>query len=125
MHHFKHEPSRNLDVKLIFQFILFALFLAGVALFYVNLKNQQHILGEETRILEKKLKDLKAYNQVLRSDISTLTSHLRITQEMGQGKIALTAISDQFVARITPPTIGIPNSEYRTAAASTSGGYRP
>jgi len=125
MHHFKHESSRNLDVTFICLSMIFALFLAGVALFYVNIKNQQHSLGEETRLLEKKLKDLKAYNQVLRSDISTLTSHLRITQEMGQGKIALTAISDQFVARITPPTIGIPNSEYRTAAASTSGGYRP
>jgi hypothetical protein len=78
-----------------------------------------------TRTIEGEIRELRAFNQVLRSDISTLTSHKSITTALGQGLIALVPISDQFVARLTPPAMGSPELQLGTATAANPGELRP
>jgi len=125
MNTYKNSPTSQIEIGLIVRLVLFAVLLSATGVGYVFVKNQQHALGSQTREIEGQLRELQAYNQVLRSEISTLTSHASITESVSLGRVALIAISDQYVARLTPPTIDGGTLEFQTASAATAGDFRP
>lgn len=124
MNRAKTSPAANLDTGLIIRLILCVALLAGAGVGFVGIKIRQHAMGEMTRTIEGEIRELRAFNQVLRSDISTLTSHKSLTAALAEGRIALVPISDQFVARLTPPTMGGVELPLGTAAAG-QGDLRP
>lgn len=83
---------------------------AAVGLSFVFVKVKQHALGESIRQLEARVAEVKACNQALRSELSTLTSHASLRQALAAGRIAMVPVSDQYVARLTPASApeGVP-----------------
>ncbi len=123
-----NAPVKNSDPAIELGFIVrcvtIALMLAATGVAFVYVKNQQHALGMETSKIEAELKDLRAYNQVLEAEVTTLSSHARINELVAKGDVALVPISGQYVARLAPPAHAIATGEIRTAAAQTAGEFR-
>ncbi len=127
-----NKPAK-LNMMLVGKIGLGGFILAVAGVVYVWIMVQQHVLGEQTRRAEFQLRDLRSFNQVLRSEISTMTSHACISKAVSGGSVALVAISDQHLARFGSPSIIVADSGLLTASASASvsasasasGGRRP
>jgi hypothetical protein len=116
MNRHKSAPTHNFDAGLVIRLVLFVALFAGAGVGFVFVKIQQHALGEQTRTIEASINELHAYNHVLRSELSTMTSHSHIRQAMGEGMIALVGISDQFIARLSAPDMGPRDLSAQTAS---------
>jgi uncharacterized protein HemX len=116
MNKLKNAPAHNLDAGLVLRLLLFVALFAGAGVGFVFIKVQQHALGEQTRTIEAQIGELHAFNHVLRSELSTMTSHARIREAMQEGMIALVAISDQHIARLSTPQIGPRDLSAQTAS---------
>lgn len=114
----KSQTAATLNAGLIARLVLLTIMVAGTGVGYVFIKVQQHSLGEQTRQAEARINELQAFNQALRSELSTLTSHASIRRALTEGTIALVPVSDQFVARVTPVTPAAIDLATQTAAAS-------
>jgi cell division protein FtsL len=97
-------------------FITLVLITAGTG--FVLIVLQQHSLGSQTRDLENQIRELTAYNQVLRANVTRLSSRASIQQKVGEGMVALIPIADTSIARFTPPSLAVPGGELRTASAA-------
>lgn len=118
MNRHKNQPAPSLNIGLLTRLLLFTALLAGTGLGFVYIKVQQHDLGEKTRKTEARISELRAFNQALRSELSTLTSHASLRKALGDGTIALVPVSDQFVARLTPvPGMSVDLSTQTASAA--------
>ena len=91
-------------------------------LVYVSVKNQQHFLGEQTRQVERQIRDARALNDVLLAHVSQLSSRAELQRKLAQGVIALQPIQDHYIARLTPAATATADGMLRTAAIE---GYRP
>jgi cell division protein FtsB len=118
MNRHKSQTTPTLNAGLIARLVLLTLLVAGTGVGYVFIKVQQHDLGEQTRQAESRISELRAVNQALRSELSTLTSHASIREALTTGTIALVAVSDQFVARLTPVAPAAIDLATQTASAS-------
>lgn len=116
MNRHKNAPTHNFDAGLVIRLLLFVALFAGAGLGFVFIKIQQHKLGEQTRTIEARINELHAYNHVLRSELSTMTSHAQIRDAMAEGMIALVAISDQHIARLSTPEMGPRDLSTQTAS---------
>lgn len=114
----------KLNMRLILQLSALFVVLVGSGVGYVGVITQQHKWGEKVRRAEFELRDLRSFNQVLRSEISTLTSHACVSKSVNSGSVALVAISDQYVARVGVPGVGGVEVASRTASAATGKGVR-
>ncbi|MEO8205861.1 MAG: hypothetical protein ABI615_06740 [Chthoniobacterales bacterium] len=98
---------------------LLAIFLAGAAgLCFVYLKNQQHVLGDQTRRYEKALAETNAKIEVVDAKITSLTSRTALLHRVQDGFIKLVPIEDTKIARLVPPGVEPVRrtGEIRTAA---------
>lgn len=117
-----HRKQANpLQIAPLFRWLLFALALAACGLLYVYVKNQQHFLGEQTRKVEREIREMRTRNEVLLARVSALSSHAELQRKLDQGLIALQPIKDQNIARLTPPVAADKDGIVRTAANE---GYR-
>jgi hypothetical protein len=92
-------------------------FLAGMAaLFFVYLKNQQHAVGNKSRLVEQELHEYEARNLALEARITSMTSRGYLQRKLDEGYIHLEAVRDTAVARITPPVSAEPDGILRTAS---------
>lgn len=92
-------------------------FLAGMAaLFFVYLKNQQHAVGNQSRLVEQELREFEARNLALEARITSMTSRGYLQRKLDEGYLRLEAIRDTAVARITPPVSAEPDGVLRTAS---------
>ena len=83
---------------------LLTLFVVGAAgLFYVHVKNQQFALGEEIRQVERRIKQVRADNEVLLARITELSSRRALQQRIAEGFISVKPIQDNQIARLVPP----------------------
>jgi len=103
--------------------MLALVFLAGMAaLFFVYLKNQQHAVGDQSRLVEKELHGLEARNQALEARITAMTSRGYLQRKLDEGYIHLDPIRVTDVARITPPVSAQPDGVLRTASREPDSG---
>ncbi|MCX7713843.1 MAG: hypothetical protein N2035_09330 [Chthoniobacterales bacterium] len=72
---------------------------------FLKLKIQQHRYGEEVRLLEGRIRELRTMNLELRARISEATSHAQIMRAREEGRIGLVEVSDQYVARLVVPRV--------------------
>ncbi|HRJ73777.1 MAG TPA: hypothetical protein PLS03_16260 [Terrimicrobiaceae bacterium] len=106
----------------LFKWLTLAIMVAGCGLLFVYVKNQQHFLGEQTREVERQIREVRAHNEVLLARISSLTSRAELQRKLNQGLIALQPIQDHSIARLVPPTDAENDGVLRTAANER---YRP
>ena len=106
----------------LFKWLLIALMVGAAGLMFVYVKNQQHLLGSQTREVEGRIREMRAYNEVLLARISALSSRAELQRKLDRGVIALQAIQDTSIARLTPPANAERDGAIRTAANE---GFRP
>jgi len=103
--------------------MLALVFLAGMAaLFFVYLKNQQHAVGDQSRLVEQELHGLEARNQALEARITSMTSRGYLQRKLDEGYIKLTVIPETAVDRSTPATTAEPDGVLRTASRESASG---
>ncbi len=100
----------------LFKWLVIAVLVTGCGLLFVYVKNQQHLLGEQTRGVERQIREVQSYNEVLLARISALSSRAELQRKLGQGLIALKPIQDHSIARLVPPTTVENDGVLRTAA---------
>jgi hypothetical protein len=88
--------------------------LAG--LFYVYLKNQQHAVGNQSRVVESCIREEEARNEALRAKITALTSRASLMHRVDEGYLRLQPVRDTAIARITPATPAEMDGVLRTAS---------
>lgn len=94
--------------------IIFLFALAG--LFFVYLKNQQHAVGNQSRMIEASLREEEARDDALKAKITSMTSRGALQRRIDDGYITLQAIRDTAIARVTPPTLAEVDGVLRTAS---------
>lgn len=100
----------------LFKWLMIALMVGTAGLGFVYVKNQQHLLGSQTREVEVKIREMRAYNEVLLARISALSSRAALQRKLDTGMIAMTTIKDTSIARLTPPGNAERDGAIRTAA---------
>lgn len=118
----RRKQANPLQVAPLFRWLLLALIVTGSGLLYVYIKNQQHFLGEQTRKVEREIREMRTRNEVLLARISALSSHAELQRKLDQGLISLVPIQNQSIARLSPPVEAEKDSILRTAANER---YRP
>jgi hypothetical protein len=116
---------RTFDLGVIVNCVLCALLLSTAGVGFVHIKNQQHAIGSLTREAEQNLREIRAYNKVLRTEINRLSSHARISSTVSQGLVALVPISGSALARLGQPVLEMETAQLRTATAATVGDSTP
>lgn len=114
----RRRQSNEVHLGPLIKWLMLALFICASGLMYVYVKNQQHAIGEQTRQVERQIKEIKAQNEVLIARISMLSSRAALQHKMEQGMIALEPIQDHSIARLTPPTPAEEDGVLRTATAA-------
>jgi predicted site-specific integrase-resolvase len=118
-----HRKYANpIQIAPLFRWLMLAAFVACCGLLFVFIKNQQHFLGEQTREVERQIRDVRAQNEVLLARISALSSRAELQRKLSQGLIALQPIQDQYIARVGQPITTDKGGGMRTAANER---YRP
>jgi hypothetical protein len=112
----RRKQVNPIHVAPLFKWLTFAVVVAACGLLFVYVKNQQHLLGEQTRGVERQIREMQAYNEVLLARISTLSSRAELQRKLAQGLIALQPIQDHSIARLTPPVTAENDGVLRTAA---------
>ena len=112
----RRKYANPIHIAPLFSWLLLALFVACCGLLFVFIKNQQHFLGEQTREVERQIRDARAQNEVLLARISALSSRAELQRKLNQGLIALQPIQDHCIARIGQPATADKDGILRTAA---------
>lgn len=112
----RRKHANPIHVAPLFKWLTFAATVAACGLLFVYVKNQQHLLGEQTRGVERQIREVRAYNEVLLARISALSSRAELQRKLAQGLIALQPIQDHSIARLTPPVTAEDDGVLRTAA---------
>ena len=120
------SPSRQhvnpIHIAPLVKWLTLALLVGVAGLMFVYVKNQQHLLGARTREVEKKIAEVRAYNEVLLARISALSSRAELQRKLDRGMIPRRPIQATAIARLTPPGNAERDGVVRTAANE---GYRP
>ena len=103
-----HFPS-------LIRWLLIALLCGSAGLVYVYIKNQQFALGEEIRQVERRIREIRAANEVLLARVTELSSRRTLQQRVAEGFISVKPIQDIAIARLTPPTEAVTDGVLRTA----------
>ena len=122
------SPNRRKQVNpvrmsTVFQYLVVALVLAATGLFYVHIKNQQFALGDEIRKVERRIREVRAGNEVLLARVTELSSRQALQKRIAEGFIKVQPIESNVIARLVPPTVAKQDGILRTAY--NNGGSRP
>lgn len=97
------------------RWFVISLMVGAGGLFFVYIKNQQFALGDQIRIVERKIRDVRAENEVLLARITELSSRRMLQQRIAEGFIKMQPIQDNVIARLTLPTSASDDGVLRTA----------
>lgn len=111
----RRKQVNPVNCSSLFRLILLAVFAGGAGLFYVSIKNQQFALGEQIRQTERRIKEVRASNEVLLARVTELSSRRALQQRIAEGFIAVRPIADIAIARLTPPVEAAADGVIRTA----------
>jgi hypothetical protein len=118
----RRRATNAIEVDFVARMLVFG-FLAGMAaLFYVYLKNQQHAVGNRSRLVEHELHEFEARNMALGARITSMTSRGYLQRKLDEGYIRLETVRDTAVARIALPVSAEPDGVLRTASRDPSSG---
>jgi cell division protein FtsB len=101
--HANHRRANNgIEIPLLAQWLVLVFVMGLVGLFFVYLKNQQHALGEQTRVAEQKITELHAHHEALVAKITALTSRGALQRRLDEKYLDLVPIPETAIARMTP-----------------------
>ena len=117
------RPTNSIQVNVLARWIV-ALFFVGLAgLFFVYLKNQQHAVGDQARLVEAAISEIEAKNDALKARITAMTSRGALQRRLDEGYLRLEPIRDTAIARVTPPLPAEPDGVLRTASRDPDGRF--
>lgn len=112
----RRRPTNFIEVNVLARWLLAVFFLGLAGLFFVYLKNQQHAVGDQARMVEFALREAEAKNDALKAHITAMTSRGALQRRIDDGYIRLEQIRDTAIARITPALPAEPDGVLRTAS---------
>jgi hypothetical protein len=98
------------------KYIAFAVITGSLGLSYVYLKNQQFALADEIRLTEKRIRQVRAENEVLLAKTTELSSRRALQLRMTSGSLHVVQISGDKIARHTPASPAMEDGVLRTAS---------
>ena len=111
----KFHQSNPIQIGKALCYIATAVIMGAVGLLYVNLKNQQFGLGEKIRVTERRIREVRAENEVLIAKITELSSRRTLQQRASNGFIAVVPITGEKIARLSAPLPATQDGVLRTA----------
>lgn len=112
----RRRATNAIEIDFVARMLALVLLVVMAALFFVYLKNQQHAVGNRSRLVEKEIRESEARDHALEARISSMTSRAYLQRKLEEGYIRLEAVRDTAVARITPPVSAEPDGGLRTAS---------
>ena len=110
MSNFRHKQHSNrrranngIEVPLLAQWLIIFFMIGLMGLFFVYLKNQQHALGEQTRMVEHKIIEMNAHHDALVAKVTALTSRGALQRRLDEKYLNLVQIPETAIARVTAP----------------------
>lgn len=82
------------------RWLVFTGFLALTGLVYVYLTIQLYHLGNEKKVLEKTLADLRTQNELASGQITNLSSRSALQRRLKEGYLKMVPISDRNIVRL-------------------------
>lgn len=101
--HNRKKANNGIEVPLLTQWLVLFFVFGLSGLFFVYLKNQQHELGKQTRIVEAQLVGTRAHNDALMAKITALTSRGSLQHKLDEKSLDLVSIRETAIARINNP----------------------
>jgi hypothetical protein len=112
----RRRPTNLIEVNFLARWLV-VMFLVGLTgLFFVYIKNQQHAIGNQSRLVEAALGEIEARNEALKARITALTSRGALQRRVDEGFVQLEPIRDTAIARITPALPAETDGVLRTAS---------
>lgn len=123
MNQYRHSPYSNhrranngIEIPLLAQWLVIVFVMGFLGLFFVYLKNQQHALGEQTRIVEEKIMEFRAHHDALVAKVTALTSRGALQRRLDEKYLDLVPIPETAIARMNPLPARKEDRTMRTAA---------
>jgi hypothetical protein len=101
--HNSKKVNNGLEIPLLTQWLILFFVLGLSGLSFVYLKNQQHAIGKQTRIVEEQLVGARAHHDALIAKITALTSRGALQHKLDERYLSLIPISATAIARISTP----------------------
>ena len=111
----RRKQVNPVQLSSLIRWLLVAAFIGASGLFFVYIKNQQHALAEETRQVEKGIKNVRSQNETLLARVTELSSRRVLQQRITEGFISMKPIQDNVIARLMPPAQAQADGVLRTA----------
>jgi len=96
----RKKNATKLHLGTLTKWIAAAFFFGVAGLSYVYLKNQLITTSDEIKVLECKLADLNTQNDLLRGNITALSSRAVLTRHLKEGFIKMVPVSDNRIVRV-------------------------
>ena len=111
----RRKQVNPVQMSTVIQYVVAALILAAAGLFYVHIKNQQFALGDEIRKVERRIREVRAGNEVLLARVTALSSRQALQKRIAEGFIKVQPIEGNVIARLVPPAMARQDGLLRTA----------
>lgn len=112
----RRRPTNSIEVNFLARWLVGVFFLGLAGLFFVYLKNQQHAVGNQSRVVEASLREAEKENEALKAKITALTSRGALQRRLDEGYLRLEPIRDTAIARVTPALPAEADGVLRTAS---------
>jgi hypothetical protein len=119
----RRRTTNSIEVNFLARWVVAVFFMGLAGLFFVYLKNQQHAIGDQSRMVEMALRESEAKNEALKARITALTSRGALQRRIDEGYIRLEPIRDTAIARVTPALPAEPDGVLRTASRDPDGRF--
>ena len=112
----RRRTTNKIEVDFLAGLVAVICLLGMGGLFFVYLKNQQHSVGNQSRVVESATRELEARNEALKARLTAMTSRGSLQRRLDEGYIRLEPIRDTAIARVTPAQTAESDGVLRTAS---------
>jgi len=112
----RKKHANKLPVATLTKWVITAFFFGVAGLSYVYLKNQLHTTCDEIKVLECKLAELNTQNELLRGNISALSSRTVLQRHLKEGFIKMIPVSDDCIVRVSAAPVRDVTAEIRAVS---------
>ena len=121
----RRRTTNKIEVNFLAGWLVIVFLIGLGGLFFVYLKNQQHAVGNESRLVEAAVQEEEARDDALKAKIDSMTSRGALQRRLDDGYISLQPIRDTAIARVTPPATAEVDGVLRTASRDPESRFSP
>ena len=111
----RKKATNPVQFRKILQYSMVVMLFGFAGLVFVHAKNQQFARAEQIRQTERKIRAVRAANDVLLAKVTELSSRRALLAKIADGSMAMKKIQDNMIARLTPPVEAGQDGVLRTA----------